>query len=156
MTMIRLPIPSREVILRWDSLGGMRVADDRAGAALLIHADGSYSAPSATPEGARRTGVLSSAELRALLAEVLVRQQFATIDAADIEARIRQSAKATGRIFRVMDGGVTRIEIFLPDVRHTVEFGSLHAAHQTFTDIEPLQRLYAVQQLLLNVARKAR
>ncbi len=154
--MIRLPTPSRDVILRWESLGGLRVAEDRADAALLIHADGSYSAPAARPGGERRTGVLSRDDLRALLTDVLVRQQFAAIDAADIEALIRQSAKATGRIFRVMDGGVTRITIRLPDVQHSVEVSNLHAAHLAFPDIEPLQRLYAVQQVLLRLAGTAR
>lgn len=153
---IRLPKPSADVILRWDSLGGLRAAADLGGAALLLHADGRYSAPAATPGGPRRTGRLSADALHDLLVQVLVQQQFGAIDASDIEARLKQAAQVEGRLLLVMDGGVTRIEVRLPEVQHTVKLGRLHAAYQAFPDIEPLQRLYAIQQLLLKVADTAR
>lgn len=154
---LRLPPPSPAVILRWDRLGGLRARDDTGDdPALLLHADGRYSAPSATLGGPRRTGRLDPAELRELLVDLVHRQRFAEIDARDIQARIRRIAADTGRLAATMDGGVTRIELTLPDLQHRVELPNLHATARSFPEIDAVRRLLAIQQRLLALAQTAR
>lgn len=149
--MIELPAPSDEVVLRWDSLGGLRTAGDPGGAALLVHADGRFSARGAKLDGPRRTGRLTAEQLRSLLVRIVVNEKFASLDGADIAVRIRQAAAARGELWNVMDGGVTRIEVNLPKVRHTVELANLLDARDRFPDIEPLKHLVAVRRLLVEV-----
>lgn len=153
-----MPADTGAVIIRWDSLGGLRVAGTVPEPALLVHADGRFSAPGRTPGGPRRTGQLSRLQLQDLLSDVLLRQRFGSIDASDIQARIRAVAQADGqgRVLLGMDGGVTRIEVDLPGLRHRVEWPGLHQAQNSFPEVEPLQRLYAIQQRLLAVAGSAR
>lgn len=154
---LRLPPPSPAVVLRWDRLGGLRASHDGGDEpALLLHADGRYSAPPATLGGARRSGQLSRAELRALLEDIVHRLRFAEIDARDIQTRMQRIATDTGRLAITRDGGVTRIELTLPDLQHRVELPNLHASARSFPEIDALQRLLAIQQRLLELAQTAR
>lgn len=154
---VSLPAASKEVILRWDSRGGLRVAGDIDQSALLLHADGSFSARGQTPGGARRTGQLTRRALRELLEEVVIRQQFGSIRAADIEAGIHRvtAARQEMRVKR-MDGATTHIQVTLPSLVHSVEWADLHADREAFPEVEPLQRLFAIQQRLLELAKSAR
>lgn len=154
---LRLPPSSSAVILRWDRLGGLRASSDAGeDPALLLYADGRYSAPAAALGGPRRTGRLDPTELRELLVHLVHQQRFAEIDARDIQARMRRIAADTGRLAAIMDGGVTRIELTLPDLQHRVELPNLHAAARSFPEIDALQRLLAVQKRLLELAQAAR
>ncbi|HMW22011.1 MAG TPA: hypothetical protein PKC59_01150 [Burkholderiaceae bacterium] len=154
---VRLPAASKDVILRWDSRGGLRVAGDIDQPALLVHADGSFSARGAALGGARRTGQLTRRELRELLDEVVIRQQFGSIRTADIDAGIRRvtAARQEQRV-RPMDGATTHIQVTLPQLVHSVEWADLHADRDAFPEVEPLQRLFAIQQRLLALAKSAR
>ncbi|BDI07319.1 hypothetical protein [Sphaerotilus microaerophilus] len=153
-----MPADTGAVIIRWSSLGGLRVAGTVQEPSLLVHADGRFSAPGRTPGGPRRTGQLSRQQLQELLTDVLLRQRFGSIEASDIQARIRAVAQVDGqgRVLLGMDGGVTHIEVDLPDVRHRVEWPGLHQAQSTYPEVEPLQRLFAVQRRLLALAATAR
>jgi hypothetical protein len=153
-----MPADTGAVIIRWSSLGGLRVAGTEQEPSLLVHADGRFSAPGRTPGGPRRTGQLSRQQLQELLTDVLLRQRFGSIEASDIQARIRAVAQVDGqgRVLLGMDGGVTHIEVDLPDVRHRVEWPGLHQAQSTYPEVEPLQRLFAVQRRLLALAATAR
>lgn len=150
----RLPTDPLAVILRWDSLGGMGLETPQA--ALIVHASGDFSARPHPGDAVRRTGRLEPAALQGLLAEVLEQHRFATISAAAILAQIQEISQRTGRMFKTMDGGETRIELDLPQVQHRVVFPALHAAQGMFPEIEALRRLYAIQQRLLTLANTAR
>lgn len=154
---VGLPVASKDVILRWDSLGGLRVAGDVQQPALLVHADGSFSAPGRDLGGDRRAGQLTKRALRELLEELVIHQRFATIHAADIDAHIRRilAARQEIRLAR-MDGSLTRIELRIPGVTHSVEWRDLHADRAAYPEVESLQRLYAIQQRLLRLANSAR
>jgi hypothetical protein len=149
MAQVPLPPPSDAIILRWDRLGAVAVAGATAQPVLLLHADGRYSVPSRTLGGARVTHRLSPAELQALLTDILVRHRFTDLKSDAIEAQIRAQAPAGVPLLRLRDGGVTRLEVLLPDWRHTVELANAHAAYQQFPQIDALQRLHAIQQRLL-------
>lgn len=150
----RLPTDLQSVILRWESRGGLGV--DTGESALLVHANGRYTARPLPGANVRRAGQLDSTALQGLLAEVLVQHRFATISSAAIVAQIEDISQRTGRLFKMMDGGETTIEVSLPDVQHRVVLGALQAAHRLFPEVEPLQRLHAVQQRLLALANTAR
>lgn len=149
VTEVRLPPPSDTVIFRWDRLGSVAVPGAVEQPVLLLHADGRYSVPPRTLGGERVTGRLSSAELHALLTDILVRQRFTSLNSDAIEAQIRAQAQTRGLLLRLRDGGVTRLELRLPGVHHTVALANAHAAYQQFPQIEALQRLHAIQQRLL-------
>lgn len=149
VTEVRLPPPSDAVIVRWDRLGSVVVPGAAVQPVLLLHADGRYSVPPRTLGGERVTGRLSSAELQALLTDIVVRQRFTSLNGDAIEAQIRTQTPASGLFLRLRDGGVTRLELRLPTVHHTVTLANAHAAYQQFPQIEALQRLHAIQQRLL-------
>lgn len=149
VTEVRLPPPSDAVIVRWDRLGSVVVPGAAVQPVLLLHADGRYSVPPRTLGGERVTGRLSSAELQALLTDIVVRQRFTSLNGDAIEAQIRTQTPASGLLLRLRDGGVTRLELRLPTVHHTVTLANAHAAYQQFPQIEALQRLHAIQQRLL-------
>ena len=121
----------------------------------LLQASGRYTARPLPGSKARRTGQLDADALQRLLAEVLVQQRFATISGPAIVAEIEAISQRTGRLFNVMDGGETTIEVTLPDVRHQVVLAAMQAAYRRFPEVEPLQRLHAVQQRLLALADTA-
>lgn len=155
----RLPDDPNAVILRWDSGGGLRAtsasAEPGEQAALLLHASGEFSARPAHGSTARRTGRLTPAALQALLTELIDHHGFSSISAEDIQAQMADIVRRTGRVYSVMDGGVTRISLQLPAVQHSVEMAALHAAQARFPEIGGLQRLLAVQQRLLALAISA-
>lgn len=154
--LIRLPDRPKDVIVRWDRAGGMRPGSPVLEPALVIHADGTFFASPLNPGGARRAGRLTPAQLQAVLHDIVDRQDFGSIRAEQIQAQLREVTERTGRLLNVMDGGITRIEVRLPDGHHAVEMPALHAAHHLFPEVEPLQRLFAIQQRLLDVTQAAR
>ena len=149
-----LPADPSAVILRWDSRGGMRPEPEQP--ALLLHASGDFSARPLPGSTVRRQGRLDAAAVQALLNEILVQHRFASISAADIQSQISEISQRTGRLFAVMDGGETRIELQLPAVQHHVVLPAMQAARARFPEIEPLQRLHAIQQRLLALAETAK
>ena len=154
----KLPEVGSVVVLRWDSIGGMMpTPPGQPEPALVLHANGRFSAKASAASAPRRgMGQLEPAALQALLAELLLTHGFASLDGAAIQAQLEAISQHTGRLFKVMDAGVTRITLTLPAVQHTVEMPALHAAVRLFPEVQALRQLHAVQQRLLALAQTAR
>lgn len=146
-----LPPPSEAIILRWERLSGTPLPGAPAEPVLWIHANGRYSAPPLTLGGPRRIGQLTPAALKALLTEVLVQQRFAALQREAIEAQIRAQAQATGQVVLVADAGVTRLEVQLPALHHTLELVNVHAVCRQFPQIPALRQVNAILQRLLTL-----
>ncbi|WP_427501234.1 hypothetical protein ACQE3E_03900 [Methylomonas sp. MED-D] len=143
-----LPADADAVILRFDMAGGMqsRPADSPL---LTLTAGGRLTGSAAWfGDGADRSRQLAPAELRALLTYLLADQRLPDLAAASIAERIRALRAADGRLFNIADAPTTRIELALPEHRHSVEFYAVDAAARQFPEIAELQRLQAIQNRL--------
>ena len=118
---------------------------------LWIQADGRYSAPPSVLGGARRVGQLTREALGTLLTEIVVAQRFASLHREKIEAQIRAQAQATGQVVLVADAGVTRLEVQLPALHHTLELVNVHAVCRQFPQIPALRQVNAILQRLLTL-----
>ena len=144
-----LPPPSEAIVLRWEYAGGTMAPGSSAEPVLWIQADGRYSAPPSVLGGARRVGQLTREALGTLLTEIVVAQRFASLHREKIEAQIRAQAQATGQIVLMADAGITRLEVHLPALHHTLELANAHAVCQQFPQIPELRRVGIILQRLL-------
>lgn len=156
-----LPADPLAVVLRWDSLGGLRAAGDRAdpadSAVLEVHASGRYTTRGAAPGAPRRAGQLSPAQLQDLLRAVVQTHRFTAIDAADIERRLAASTVPGQARLKSADAPVTRIRLDLPanQTHHVVELHDVHGKARRHPEVAELQNLLALQQRLLTLVQAA-
>ena len=151
---LALPADPTAIILRWSNTGGMLPTVDAD--ALLIHANGVFSARARPGDPRRRTGQLSPQALQDLLAWLIEAQGFARLSGEAMLAEIGLISERSGRLFRVMDGGESSFEIDLPGLQHRVSFAALDAAFSRFPEVDGLRRLHAIKQRLLNLANTVR
>ena len=151
---LALPADPNAVILRWTSGGGMLPTLDAD--ALLIHANGAYSARAKPGEQRRRSGRLEAQALQDLLEWIIEQQGFARLSGEALLAEIQGIVARSGRLFRVMDGGEMAVEVDLPGLQHRVSLAALDAAFLRFPEVDGLRRLHAIKQRLLSLADSAR
>lgn len=143
-----LPADANAVILRFDMAGGQRSRSADSPLMTLTAAGGLTGSAAWFGGGADRRRQLALAELQALLAYLLADQRLPDLAASTISERMRTLRAADGRLFNIADAPTTRIELALPDYRHTVEFYAVDAAVRQFPEIAELQRLQAIQNRL--------
>jgi hypothetical protein len=114
------------------------------------------SARAVPPDAERAVGAMDAANLQDLMRFIVDEQDFFSIEADAITARIQQIGARDGRLFVVADAATTHVSITLQDRKHKVTLYAVGFAARLFPEIDALQRLRRIELRLLATAEALR
>ncbi len=148
-----LPADPKQVVLLFDSLGGMLPRADSS-TLLTITADGTVTVNDSWKGGGAKQGHLNAEQLQNLLSFIIVEQQFPRLDSAEILLRMRALGRRDGRVFAIADAPTTLITLDLPEGKRRIEFYAVDVAAEQFPEIPELQNLRVILERLRGLAEK--